>query len=289
MKFFLPKTGIVFYLSLILCYNSYMTWASKRKLQYLGGLFGVIIIIIFIFLYPIIFKESTCNDGKKNGTEEGIDCGGGCMLVCSNRASDPVILWSRAFRVVSNSYNLVAFIQNQNKSSGVSNISYEFRIYDINNRLIGRRQGSTFIPPNKQFAVFESRFDPGQAQIKSVSFEFTEPFVWVKKESTIDNLPIFVDNIVLSDDIKNPSLSARIKNESVYDLPSFDVISILYDENHNAINASKTIKNGIKSNNSLSVFFTWPEPFTGKPVLEDILISINPFTEFDDIINKQNK
>jgi hypothetical protein len=172
----------------------------------------------------------------------------------------------------------VALVENQNKNSAIANISYEFRIYDINNRLVGRREGSTFIPPNKQFAVFESRFDPGLAQVKSVTFEFTEPFVWIKKEPTINNLSISVDNITMGEDKKSPSLSARIKNESVYDLPAFDAIAILYDKDHNAINASRTHKDSLISNNSLIVYFTWPEVLASDPVIEDVLISINPFS-----------
>ena len=255
-----------------------MTWAGQRRLQYLGGIFLVFLIILFIFLIPVIFKKPTCTDSKKNGDEVGVDCGGACLRMCQEKVSDPVILWSRAFPVVGNTYNLVAFIENQNKNGGVIEASYEFRIYDVKNLLIGRRQGTTFIPPNKQFAIFEPRIDFAEREVKSVTFEFTDPLVWVKKEPTLNNLALFVDNITMGEDSKSPSLSALVKNESIYDMPPFEVIAILYDEDKNAINASKTIKDGLSSNDSLSVFFTWPEALNGDPVTKDVLISINPFT-----------
>ncbi len=255
-----------------------MNWATKRKLQYLSGLLGVFLIILFIILYPVIFKKPTCSDNNKNGDEIGVDCGGSCSLMCKESTSDPVILWSRAFHVVGSVYNLVAYVENQNKNAGVRNVPYEFIVYDVNNRMIGRKEGSTFIPPNKQFAVFESRFDAGQAVVKSVSFEFKQPLVWVKKEPTLNSLPIYVDNIKIGEDKNSPTLSARIKNESIQEIPSFDVITILYDEQHNAINASKTYKEGLASNDSLSVYFTWPEAFITNPVTKDVLISINPFS-----------
>lgn len=225
----------------------------------------------------MIFKDPTCSDNRMNGDESGIDCGGSCTRMCKESVSDPVVLWSRAFPVIGNTYNLVALIENQNRNSAIAEASYEFRIYDINNHLIGRRQGVTFIPPNKQFAVFEARFDSGEAKVKSVSFEFVEPYVWVKKEPTISSLPIYVDNITLGEDKKSPSLSARIKNESIYDLPPFEAIAILYDEEGNAINVSKTVKEGLLSGNNLSVFFTWPEALTKDPVIKDVLVEINPF------------
>ena len=255
-----------------------MSWASRRQLKYLSGLFLVIILIVFAFTYKIIFKKPTCTDGKKNGTETGVDCGGSCKLMCKIDVYDPGVLWSRAFHVVGKDYNLVSFIENKNKSSGVMSASYEFRVYDTNNKLLGRREGKTFIPPNQEFAVFEPRFNAGENTIKNVVFEFLSPLVWVKKDPTLQKLPIKVSKIIFDDNKDNPTLSALVNNDSIYDLPQFDVIAILYDSEHNAINASKTHKEKLLSNNSLPIFFTWPEELLALPSTQDILIMINPFS-----------
>lgn len=255
-----------------------MTWASKRQLKYFSGFILIVALIVFALIYPLIFKKPTCTDNKQNGTETGVDCGGACLLMCLAEVSDPVILWSRAFPVVGSNYNLVAFIENRNKNSGVYSAPYEFRIYDANNKLLGRRQGNTFIPPNQQFAVFESRFDAGASELKSVTFEFLPPLVWIKKEPTLQTLPIRVSNIVFDDNKDTPNLSAVISNDSIYDLPEFDVIAILYDGENNAINASKTHKDKLASGNNLSVVFTWPEVLSSIPVTKDVLVQINPFS-----------
>ncbi len=255
-----------------------MSWASHRQSQYILGLFLFIGLIVFILIYPIITRPATCTDGKKNGTENGVDCGGVCQRICTVDVAEPIILWSRAFPISNNNYNLVSFIENHNKAAAVSIVSYEFRIYNTKNILIGRRQGTTFIPPNQQFAVFEPRFYAGKDEVRSVMFEFTSPFIWVKKDPTIQTLPIRVDNIVYGTDKTAPSLTARINNDSVYDLPSFDVITILYDISHNAINASKTHKDGLDSNKNSLLLFTWPQPFDQEPVTQDILPQINPFS-----------
>jgi len=226
----------------------------------------------------MLFKKPTCSDGKQNGTESGIDCGGSCSLMCKTDVSDPSVIWSRAFHVVDNNYNLVAYVENRNKNSAVVSAKYEFRIYDTNNKLLGRREGTTFIPPNQQFAVFESRFDSGESNIKSVTFEFLSPLVWVKKFPTLQTLPIRVKNIIFNDDKNTPNLSATISNESVYDIPEFDVIAILYDIDKNAINASKTHKYKLLSNDNIPVTFTWPEALSAVPVTKDVMVSINPFS-----------
>jgi hypothetical protein len=225
----------------------------------------------------MILKKPTCSDMKMNGTETGVDCGGICQRVCDTDVFDPVIVWSRAFPVTSNIYNLVAYIENPNKSAAIEKVNYEFRIYDINNILIGRREGSTFIPPNQPFVVFEPRFNAGEIEVKSVSFELISPYVWLKKEPTLALLPIKVENIILDNNFNLPSLTAKVINDSIYDIPSFNVVAILYDLEHNAINVSRTEKEGILSNASLPISFTWPEALTRTPVKNDVLIQINPF------------
>ncbi len=255
-----------------------MSWATRRQFKYAFGVFLFFGLIIFAIIYPVIFKAPTCQDGKNNADESGVDCGGSCSLMCKSEIFSPVVLWNRAFLVINNNYNLVAYVENRNRDSAVLKASYEFRIYDNNNKLLGRREGSTFIPPNQQFAIFEPRFDAGEGQIKTVTFEFIEPLIWVKKAPTLQALPIRVNNIVFDDNKDTPSLSAIINNDSVYDLPEFNVIAILYDKDNNAINASKTYKDKLLSNDSIPVFFTWPEILSATPVRKDVIISINPFS-----------
>ena len=255
-----------------------MSWARRKQLKYLAIVFGVFLLIVFWIIRPIIFKAPTCTDGKQNGDETGIDCGGSvCLQICSSDTSKPVIVWNRAFNVTGNIYNLVAYAENPNKSAAVANANYEFKVYDTNNRLIGVRDGSTFIPPNKQFVVFEPRFSSGQSQIKSVSFDFIPPFIWVKKQPTANILPIKIGRVVYKENTDGEVLTAIVNNESIYNMPGFDTIAILYDENGNAVNVSKTTVSGLNSNSSAPLFFTWPEIFKKSPVRNDILTQINPF------------
>lgn len=254
-----------------------MSWALKRQFTYLSIVLGILLLILFWIFYPKIFKKPTCFDNKQNGTETGIDCGGGCSLVCLVDTTNPVIVWSRAFPVTGNIYNLAAYIENRNQSAAVEKADYEFLIYDTNNKLIGRRTGSTFIPPNQPFVIFEPRFNSGEIEVKSVSFEFISSLAWHKKEPILNTLPIKVDNIVLDNNFNLPRLTAVIKNESIHDLPSFDVVGILYDIDHNVINLSKSEKDGLLSNANLPVSFTWPEALSSNPVKNDVLIQVNPF------------
>ena len=254
-----------------------MTWAAKRQLQYLSGFLAIILVIVLIIIAPYLRSDPTCFDGKQNGNEEGVDCGGSCDLICQGQAIEPVIIWSRAFSVIGNNHNLIAFIENRNKDKAVYKVNYEFRVYNKDNRLIGRREGSTFIPPNQRFAIVEPRFNSGLEEIKSVIFNFSEPIVWYKKEPTLQMMPFKTKDIYFEGDINGANLSVKVLNDSIYPLPPFDVIAILYDKDGNAINGSISRREELRGGAEINVVFTWPEKLSATPLTHDVFLSINPF------------
>ena len=69
-----------------------MTWSGRRQLKIVGLLFLVSAIIAFSIIWPKINKPPTCFDGKKNGVETGIDCGGGCKLQCREQIEEVAIM-----------------------------------------------------------------------------------------------------------------------------------------------------------------------------------------------------
>ena len=254
-----------------------MSWGLRRQLLYLLGVMLFVAVVLFALSYPVLHQAPSCMDNKQNGDEQGIDCGGSCQRYCSFQVSAPVVLWSRAFHVVGGDYNLLAYVENSNKSGAVENATYEFRVYDTNGQLIGVRDGESFVPPNQRFPIFESRFDSGTATPANTTFAFTGNLIWMKKAPTIQTLPINVTKVTLGSDSTSPSLTAQISNNSIYDLPQFDVIAILYDKDSNAINVSKTHLAGLVSNASAPLSFTWPLAFSATPIKEDVLPQINPF------------
>ena len=131
------------------------SWRALRRLLY-GGVFILIVALIGAGIFwQLFYKTPTCSDGKKNGDETGVDCGGSCKLLCTSDALTPVVLWSKIFKISGDIYSAVAYIQNPNINSKNEKAAYQFRVYDINNKLITVKEGQTSIPKNKKFAVFE--------------------------------------------------------------------------------------------------------------------------------------
>lgn len=256
-----------------------MTWALKRQILY------VLVLVLFfgglgfLVIYPKVTKEATCSDGKQNGIETGIDCGGMCAKACVNQVDDISILWSRIFKVVSGRYNAVAYLVNHNKNTAITKINYRFRFADENNIYIGKREGSTYVPPSGAFAVFEPAIDMGNSIPIYVTFEFTETPQWVfVPEDKMKEVKVFVSNINFMDGDTKPRLSAVIKNNSLFVVPEINVIAILYDSFGNAVSASRTYLDSLNPEQEKDINFTWPEAFSRPVVTQELIPIYNIFS-----------
>ncbi len=256
-----------------------MTWAFKRQFFYVVVLILFLAVFGYLIAYPTINKAPSCVDNKKNGTETGIDCGGSCASACLSQVDDISILWARAFRVVPGHYNAVAYLENHNKNIAVNKITYRFRFADSNNVYIGKREGSTYVPPSGKFAVFEPSIGIGNSIPVYTTFEFTQIPQWITvAEEKINQLQVLVSNISLIDEGTSPRLSATIKNNSFFIIPQVSVIAILYDALGNAVSASRTSIDILKGEAIKDINFTWPEPFSTQIIAKEIIPMYNIFS-----------
>lgn len=255
-----------------------MTWAFKRQVFYVIALFLFFSIFGFLIIYPNLNKAPTCADNKQNGNETGVDCGGSCALACIAEVDPISILWARAFKVIPGRYNAVAYLENHNKNTAVNKINYRFRFADENNVYIGKREGSTFVPPSGKFAVFEPGIDIGNSIPVYTTFEFTQIPEWtVVSQEKINQLEVLVSNITLVNEETSPMLSATIKNNSLFVIREMDIIAILYDANRNAVSASRTYLEMLAGEESRDVNFTWPEPLSSRVIAKEIIPLYNIF------------
>ncbi len=255
-----------------------LDWGTKRKMMYTSVLLLIIGIAGTIFLWPYFNREPTCFDGKQNGIESGIDCGGSCHKVCSAEAYRLVTLWSRAFEVVPGKYNFMAYVENQNREAGIRKINYEFRAYDEKNIFLARREGSTFVSSNDRTAIFEAGIDTGNRKPERVDFTFTSVPVWSKiTREQRNSLAISVEDKVLSNPFISPKLEANVINRTIKEINDLSVYVILYDKNNNVSNVSKTFIEKLPKNGEVPIVFTWPVPLLEEPTRIDIFPQVNIF------------
>ena len=253
-----------------------MTWAFKRQIFYILVFIVFVGVFGFLIFSPNLNKAPSCIDNKQNGNETGIDCGGSCAKACLTQVDQVSVLWARAFKVVSGHYNAIAYLENHNKNTAINKINYRFRFADKNNIYIGKREGSTFIPPSGKLAIFEPAIGVGNSIPVHTTFEFTQTPEWVQvSPEKINQMQISVSNIVLADEATSPRLSANIKNNSFFPVKELDVIAILYDTNRNAVSVSRTYLETLLGEENRDINFTWPEPLTDKVFIKEIIPMYN--------------
>ena len=256
-----------------------MTWATKRQLLYTLIMIAFLGLIGFLIILPSLNKAPTCNDGKQNGDEVGIDCGGSCPLACVSEVNQISVNWVRSFKVVSGRYNAVAYLVNHNKNTAIQKINYRFRFADKDNVYIGTREGSTYVPPSGNFVVFEPAIDMGRLVPIYTTFEFTQNPFWIQvSQQKIDQLKILVSDINLENENTSPRLSATIRNTSLFQIPGVNVMAILYDKDGNAVSASRTYLDAMQGEEISKVNFTWMEPFSDKVVSKEVIPIFNIFS-----------
>lgn len=241
-----------------------ISWSTKRKVTYASVIVAAFLIVVFIPAVIFLYQKPTCADGRQNGDETGIDCGGSCSILCSFEAIDPIIVWSRAFKVTPDIYSAIAYIQNPNLNSQAV-VSYRFSLYDKNNSLITTRENRAFIPKYKVFAVFEPNINTKGRVPNRVSFEFTSKPSWTR--NMVPNPDLLVSEKVLSNEDTKPRLDARIENKSSRPQSHIETVAIVYDDKENAIGASRTVIDKLDVGETADAIFTWPAPFLPKEVM----------------------
>ncbi|MEX0930047.1 MAG: vWA domain-containing protein [Candidatus Paceibacterota bacterium] len=244
-----------------------MDWATKRKVTILSIIAALVFVVSSFALFSLLYNQPTCFDGIQNKNETGVDCGGVCNAVCPDDASQPIVLWERAFLAAEGRYNLVAYIENPNSSSRASSVGYEFKVYDRDNVLIEAVQGTTSIPPNQLLAVFEGPISLDREPAR-VTFRFVDTVSWVSVEERGEN-PINISNRTFSALETRPRVQAEFTNTTIEPVSNIEAIAIVYDSANVAIGASRTIIDRLERGETTRRTFTWPQPFeTGVDVCQ---------------------
>lgn len=256
-----------------------MSWSFRRQIIIILLLLFVFSSVVFAYLYPVIFRAPTCSDGKKNGDETGIDCGGGCVNLCTSETKNPTVLWERSFLITEDVYNAIAYIENQNPA-GISALPYEFRLYDTKGTYITRVDGVAIIPPSGRYAIVETGIKTGNAVVGTTTFAWqTATVPWQHIQPDISSLRVKTSDISLSTDSSVPKLFATITNSSpIIPLLNISIAAVLYDKDNNAISVSKTYVHDLQPDKPQSIFFTWPKAFSTPVVRYEILPIIDLFS-----------
>jgi hypothetical protein len=230
-----------------------ISWSIRHKLVYSGTTLVIALLVAGGVWYEFFDHAPSCTDGRQNGTETGIDCGGVCTLVCANQAQDPTVLWARAFSGGNNTYSAAAYIKNNNQA-GAHAVHYVFQFFDANSNLVLEKDGVTDIPPIPVVPVVEPAIYVGNRTIARTLFSLADSPQWEKASPLV---PLRVGEQSLAAD--GSRLDAVIENTSlVTDEHNATVAAVLFDSQGVALAASKSLVPTIARQSTQHVVFTWP-------------------------------
>ena len=245
-----------------------MSWAGGRQATYLSGVIIFLLVVLGIPAFLYFYNPPSCFDGALNGDELGIDCGGGCDLLCEDQAIDLQVLWSRSFSVTPGVYNAVAYIENQNTGIIARDVPYTFKLFDANNILVYERKGMTTINSFGLIPIFEPSLVTEERVPVRTFFELRGEPVWSKFTETPR---IAVDGILLRDEDSFPRVEAQLINSEVRPIENIEIVAVIFDLEGNAIATSRTLVAEIPGRERADIVFTWPEAFQVETSRVDVI------------------
>lgn len=239
-----------------------MDWAKKRRIIY-GFIFaGALIALAAYPVYLVTNKAPTCSDGKQNGGESGVDCGGGCEFQCVAEMKAPRVVWAKALPLGGSMYDLGADIENLNLTAGVKSARYSIRVYGSDSSLLSERKGQVEIPPASAFLLFETGVSlSAEPSRTEVVFEPEDLTKWV--QAKISPSVVLTKNKNITNTNTAPRFDAILVNtDPVNSVSSLIIGAVIYDTSRNPVAISRTTVDQIAPDGEQNIFFTWPNKFT---------------------------
>lgn len=224
-------------------------------------------VVLPLFLY--FYDSPTCFDNIKNGSEQGMDCGGSCERLCQSAFQPPNVAWTRLEEVAPGLYNVAAYIVNPNPAAEARNVPYHIALYDTSGVLINDLNGKVTIPPHRNTLAFRGAVSAGKRLPAKALFEFQAPPNWYEKKDTLSSL-IIVNKEYLEEDT-NSSLLVTLSNSGLEVIGPISVYAVLYDSEGNAVGFSKTTVDEIAIQGRAVAPFTWPISRDNKVISIEVL------------------
>lgn len=250
-----------------------MTWAGQRRLA-IGLIIGAILFVVLsLIAITAFYRSPSCSDGKLNQDELGIDCGGGCELVCVADAIPPTTLFTTLLRNKDGRTDLVASVENRNGDLAAEDVPYKVTVYSASGTVLKEFEGVLDMPPHTAVPIFVPGVALAGQQVPDrafLSIDSTRPR-WVTVGNDPRVIPL-VDVQPLSGSIEAPRLSAVLTNPSLTNMSRVPVIALIHDSRTgNVIAASQTIVPVIAPQGSATALFTWNEPFSNSSVRVEVV------------------
>jgi len=251
-------------------------WAFWRRVQYGLGYLSFLTAVFTGVYFIYIYQAPTCFDRTQNGTEIGVDCGGVCTRICAFTVTPPNVVWAKSFEVIKGQYNAVGYVENKNIGAGTPEISYTFKLFDETGLII-ERTGTTVLPPDSTYPVFEGRINTDGRVPINTTLELSPAELWYP--SNFGRAQFRTIDLALVEAGTRPKLNVKMENTELVEARDVEVVATIFDAQGNPLTASQTFVDIFPPRSQKDLVFTWPYPIAKTirscSVPTDVVIAID--------------
>lgn len=261
----------------LFCYTVSMNleWAKKRKIIY-GSLALITVILVCIYAFrDVLFPTPTCFDGKQNGFETGLDCGGACSLRCTQDVIPLIVSWARALPTSSSTYDFAAVITNKNIDNAPRDVAYTFTAYNREGKELYKVDGTTIVPIDGDFPVVAQNIALPEAPHEvSAVVASNVPHYTVLEKPTTPTIRVVGTRYEAG---SIPRVYATLINTKRLSFVNLPVRVLLYDAEGNVYAAGQTIVPALGKEGTREIVFTWDRAFPVAPTQIRVFPILDPF------------
>ncbi len=244
--------------------QTFRPWAFWRRIQYGVGYLTFLASVSGGVYFLYFYAAPTCFDNEMNGIEIGLDCSDGsgganmCTRICAFSVKPPVVLWAKSFEVIKGQYNVVGYVDNTDPKAGTPAIGYTFKLFDKDNALITEKTGTTVLPPDSTYPVFEGRVETGGRVPVKTTLELAQSDMWLPSDFGRSQFRT-VDLQLIEADAR-PKLNVKMENTELREAKDVEVVATIFDASGNPLTASQTFVKIFPARSQQDIVFTWPSP-----------------------------
>jgi hypothetical protein len=238
------------------------SWKKMIIMSIPIGIIVLVIALIVVFNLP----NATCTDGKQNGNETGIDCGGSCVVCAVKNAKNlEVIIQPTALEVGTNFIAIAAKIRNSNTGYGVK-FNYQINFLDSFGQIKNTIKDKSFIYPSSAKFLIIPKLEMKKTDFARMEFIFDQnSFEWFASNKTSKDLfSVYDVQAQFLEDAKNPGymkVTGKINNKMSNSFPLIDLTILVYSKTGELLNAVETELNNLLGNSTQQLEYTWMTSF----------------------------